>query len=87
MKTMGVRELKEHLSEVLREVKEGGQIIEITHHGERVARLVPMGPRQTTDDERRAMIRQLDALAAQISAHWPEGVNAVDAVHDVRREL
>jgi|GEM_PF-2037897 len=28
-----------------------------------------------------------DQLAKEISKHWPEGVSAVDAVHDVRRDL
>lgn len=87
MKVIGVRELKQHLSDTLREVKETGVIIEITHHGQPVARIVPVSPRQTTEDERRSMIDSLDALAARISVSWPESVSALDAVQDVRRDL
>ncbi len=41
MKTIGVKELKEHLSEVLREIEETGQIIGVSNRGRIVARLVP----------------------------------------------
>lgn len=87
MKTMGIKELKMRLSNALREMQETGEIIEITHHGEPVARIIPFRRHWTTEAERRDMIESLDALAARISAHWPEGVSALDAVHDVRRDL
>ena len=86
MKTMGIRELKTHLSDALRELQETGETIEITHHGAPVARIVPIR-KQSTEQERRAIIDSLDSLAAQIGAHWPEGVTALEAVRDVRREL
>jgi hypothetical protein len=28
-----------------------------------------------------------DQLAAEISANWLEGISALDAIHDVRRDL
>ena len=40
-KTVGIRELKAHLSGLVREVKEGATLV-ITDRGEAVARLVPM---------------------------------------------
>ncbi len=87
MRTMGIRELKGSLSDALREVQETGETIEVTNHGQPVARIIPVRPRHTTEEERHAMIESLDVLAARISTHWPEGVSALDAVHDVRREL
>jgi len=42
MATIGVRELKQHASQVLRRVRERGEEIEVTHHGRVVARLVPV---------------------------------------------
>lgn len=42
MKSVGVRELKTHLSEILRQVQEEGEVIEVTKHGEIVARVVPV---------------------------------------------
>jgi prevent-host-death family protein len=41
MKSVGVRELKEHASEVLRRVQRG-EIVEITVRGKPVARMVPL---------------------------------------------
>jgi prevent-host-death family protein len=40
--SVGVRELKTHLSEYLREIKKGKTII-ITEHGKTVGRLIPAG--------------------------------------------
>jgi prevent-host-death family protein len=40
--TVGVRELKAHLSEFLRQVR-SGQTIVITDHGQAVGQIVPMG--------------------------------------------
>jgi prevent-host-death family protein len=57
---VGIRELKAQLSAYLREVKKG-QTIEITDHGQVVARLVP-APR--TLEER------LKAMVASGQANW-----------------
>ncbi len=86
MKTMGVTELEGSLGDILREIQESGETIEVTRDGEPVARVVPLLKRLSIQ-EREAEIRDLDALAAQISAHWPEGVTALEAVRDVRRDL
>ncbi|HEY9420323.1 MAG TPA: type II toxin-antitoxin system prevent-host-death family antitoxin [Thermoanaerobaculia bacterium] len=40
-KTVGIRELKAHLSGLVREVREGATLV-ITDRGEAVARIVPM---------------------------------------------
>jgi prevent-host-death family protein len=42
MIVVGIRELKQHASELVRRVWEGGQEITITYHGKVVARLVPV---------------------------------------------
>jgi len=44
MESIGVRELKEHLSHYLRAVRQG-RVVEVTVRGEPVARLVPAHPR------------------------------------------
>lgn len=87
MSTVGVRELKQETSKILRRVREEGETIEITYHGEVVARLVPVSPPEPTDDKIAAVLADLDALSAEISAKWPEGVSALEAVQDVRRDL
>jgi prevent-host-death family protein len=87
MVTVGVRELKQETSKILRRVREEGEIIEITYHGEVIARLVPVAPPQPSDEEIAAVLADLEALSAEISAKWPEGVSAVEAIREVRREL
>jgi prevent-host-death family protein len=87
MVTVGVRELKQETSRILRRVREEGEIIMITYHGEIIARLVPVNPPQPSDKEIAAVLADLEALSAEISAQWPEGVSAVDAIREVRREL
>ncbi len=42
--------------------------------------------RSAVDDLLRARAN-FDRLVAELGVQWPEGVNAVDAVRDVRREL
>lgn len=86
MVTVGVRELKQHTSRLLRRVREEGAIIEVTYHGEVIARLVPVAPPAAERDVG-AIWADLDQLTAEISAKWPEGVSAVEAVRDVRRDL
>jgi prevent-host-death family protein len=51
--SVGVRELKAHLSEYLREVK-NGQIVVITEHGREVARLMPVG--QPVEERLQALV-------------------------------
>ena len=87
MVTVGIRELKQQTSQILRRVREEGEIFDITYHGETIARLVPVQAPEPTIDEMAAVLADLNQLAAEISAQWPEGVSALDALHDVRREL
>jgi len=88
MKTLGVRELKERISEILRLVEEEGETVEVTKRGEVIAHLVPVRkPQQSAEQTDDAVWTDLDRLAAEISANWPSNVSAVDAVRDVRREL
>ena len=87
MSIVGIRELKTNTSAIVRRVRERGEVVDITYHGEVVARLVPVAPPVPPPDEVAAVLADLDQLAAEISAGWPEGVSALDAVRDARREL
>ena len=84
---VGVRQLKQETSKLLRRVREEGETIEITYHGQVIARLIPVTPPEPRDKDMAAVWADLDQLAAEISAKWPEGVSAVDAIREVRREL
>ena len=85
MHAIGVRALKAHTSEVLRRVREQGEIIDVTYRGEIVARLVPARPLRPADDD--ATWTDLDRLAAEIGAQWQRDASAADAVSEGRREL
>lgn len=87
MRTVGVRELKANVSEILREVEERGEIIEVTRHNHVIARLVPARTTHRIDRDANGVWTELNALAAEISAQWPEGVSAQEAINDIRREL
>ena len=82
MISVGVRELKQQASELLRLVREEGRQIQITYRGELVALLVPVERPEAGDQA--AAWANLDALAAEIGANWPQGITSVGAVAEGR---
>jgi len=90
MKTVGVRELKDHLSRYLTVVREGSEVL-VTDHGHPVARMVPIQGR--TGQERLA---ELIAAGAVTPARrrirskprpirLPGGATISDLVREQRR--
>ena len=86
METIGVRELKARATEIMRRVREEGTAFEVTYRGRAVARLVPIA-QPTTAQSVEAFLERLDRTAEEIGRRWPEGVSAVEAVREVRRDL
>ncbi len=87
MVTIDVRELEEHAAEVVRQVK-SGETVQLVEDGRKVATITPVQPqRPYSEEEGRAFLAELERMAEEIGKYWPEGVSAVDAVRDVRREL
>ena len=86
MMTIGIRELRQQASELIRMVREDGRKVEITYRGKPVALLIPVeaSPASKAQEEGEAWAN-LDRLAAEIEARWPAGVSAVDAVAEGRR--
>jgi len=82
MVKVGIRELKQKTSELIRRVRERKDEILVTYHGEVVARIISVAP--GAEDAVRAY-EALDRLAAEIGSHWPNDVSAADAVSDGRR--
>jgi len=82
MVTVGVRELKQQASELIRQVREEGQEVQITYRGEVVALVVPV--KSSPQKKGKAAWDQLDVLAAEIGALWPEDVSSVVAVVEGR---
>ena len=87
MAAIGVRELKEHTSQVLRRVRERGEEIEVTHHGRVIARLVPVSQERRRPRTTAAAWATLDQVAREIGARWPKGRSAAKAVKEGRRDL
>ncbi len=83
MVTVGIRELKQQASELVRMVRETGKEVQVTYHGEVVALLIPVKSTQKKDESK--AWAKLDNLAAEIGARWPKGVSAADAVSEARR--
>lgn len=84
-----IRELKERISELLRLVEEG-ETIEVTSSNKVIAHLVPASQSESSEskaNETQKFWANIDRLAEQIGTHWKDDMSAVDAVHDVRREL
>jgi prevent-host-death family protein len=67
MRTIGVRELKNRLSEVLREVKAGGHVL-VTDRGTVVAELVPPGRPQADPSVPVGLARLAERGLARIGA-------------------
>ena len=83
MVTVGVRELKEQASELIRLVREEGREVQVTYRGKVVALLIPVEHARRKEHEAAAWAR-LDHLAAEIGARWPNGVSAAEAVAEGR---
>ena len=87
MQAIGVRELKEQASEVVRRVREHGETIAVTYRGRVVAHIVPAGQPPGEREALDAVWTDLDRLAAEIGARWPADVTATQAVREGRRDL
>jgi prevent-host-death family protein len=85
MATIGVRELKQRLSEVLSEVERTGEPVSVTRRGRTVAELRRVETK-LTDEEIEAYLAGWDELRESMPGVWPEGVTALDAVLEQRRE-
>jgi prevent-host-death family protein len=82
MVTVGIRELKQQASELIRRVRESGDEIRVTYHGKVVAHILPVAPGV---EEAGRLWDDLDRLADEIGKRWPEGVSAAQAVAEGRR--
>ncbi len=89
MKRIGIRELKQRASEILREVRDKGASYEVTYRGEVIANLAP-AQRQESSLTIEEWNAACDRLAAQIdAATLPEyrNVSSVDLIRYDRDRL
>lgn len=87
MVSVSVRELKQRTDAILGQVREGGETVAITNYGRVIAHLVPVVSSTRAEAKITAVLADMNHLSAEISARWPDGVTALEAVNDVRREL
>ena len=82
MVTVGIRELKQQASELVRMVRETRSQVQVTYHGKVVALLIPAEKTASKDEE--TAWTNLDNLAAEIGARWPKGVSSAQAISEAR---
>ena len=85
MGEIGIRELKQHTSEIVRRVRQEKESFVITYRGRVVARLVPVEEAGRKRAEAAAVWVEMNQLATEIGAHWPAGLSAEEAVAEQRR--
>lgn len=85
MPTIGIRELGQHTSRIIRRIEEQGETIEITRHGETVAVLIP--PQKSVPETNlTALFQEMDNLIGEISADMPPVIDVQDIMNELRRE-
>ena len=87
MEEIGIRELKQRASEILRQVREEHESFSVTYRGKVVAKLVPAMDSSADLEVASAIWTRMDDLSREVSAHWPTGSSASEAVSEQRREL
>jgi len=83
-KEIGIRELKAHVSEVVRAVKEQRDRYVITQHGKPAALIVPLdaAPPEKSADE---VWERLVELGEEIGKGWQNEKSAVEILSEMRR--
>lgn len=84
MVKVGIRELKQQTSELIRRVRDEGVEVQIFYHGKVVALLVPVASATQSEQEANAWM-DIDHLAAEIGARWPKELSASQAIEEGRR--
>ena len=84
MTTVGIRQLKQQASQLVRMVREQGGEVQITYRGKVVALLIPARRAEPGEGAGRAWM-ELDLLAAEIGEGWPAGLSAAEAVAEGRQ--
>jgi prevent-host-death family protein len=82
-RSVGIRELKQDASRLIRRLQETGEELAVTVRGETVAVLVPVRP--VPRKRARSVWTDLDRLARDIGRRWPKGRSAASVVRLGRR--
>ncbi|MBI5713644.1 MAG: hypothetical protein HZC38_09515 [Chloroflexi bacterium] len=72
-------------SKILRRVREKGETVDITYHGEIIARIVPAKPPTMDAKVMGAIWADMDHVAEEIGRRWKKGMSAAEVVSAGRR--
>jgi prevent-host-death family protein len=86
MSSVGIRELKEHTSEIMRRVDDG-ETIEVTRRGRTIARIVPTERRRSEASIQQFWQRHEELVRAIAEELDDRPVDAVELVREQRRNL
>lgn len=81
MAKVGVRELKNRVSEIIRAVREEQVEYVITYRGQPAARLIPIDDQ----DGGEQAWQELERLSQEISNRWQSNKSAMELLSEVRR--
>jgi len=84
-KIIGIRDLSNSASKIVRRVREKGETIDITYRGQVVARLIPINIPKPAPKTLNSIWADLDQVAQEIGRYWPKEVSAVQAINEGRR--
>lgn len=87
-KKIGVRELKNNASKIVRAVREERAEYVVTVHGEPVAVLRPFAEAEDEADREAEVARfmaELEALSREVSAKWNSEKSALEALEEARQ--
>jgi antitoxin (DNA-binding transcriptional repressor) of toxin-antitoxin stability system len=87
MTRVGIKELSDHTSEIVRRVREEQETIELTFHSEVFAQIVPVVPvvPKEWDVSFEERLKRRRRLAEEAGKYWPEGLTAAQAIAEDRR--
>ena len=86
MATMDVHELGRRAERVVRRAHRQREAIIITDGGRVIARIEPVVP-PPDPEAAAALLADMQRLAERIGRQWPDGVSAVEALSEDRRDL
>ena len=84
MADVGIRQLKQQASEIVRRIREQKETITITYRGRPVAKIVPV---EDTKAESGAVWVAMEELARELEPYLPDDVSAVEAVRAEMDEI
>ena len=84
--TIDVGDLPAQTREILRRARDRREVIDIADSGTVFARLIPV-PAPADAATRQEFLDRRRRLAEEIGRHWTDGVSAVEAVAEQRRDL